>query len=286
MSYKAAGGMWQFLKWRGREYGLEQSTYHDDRFDPEKATRAAARHLRDLYNMLGDWQLAMAAYNCGPGCVDRAVQRTGYADFWELRNRGVLPKQTANYVPAILAMIIIGKDPAAYGIDNKDPDPPLLYDTVALTASTNLALIADAADRPIADIKDLNPAILKTVAPAGFELRVPKGLGPQVIAALGSVPEDKRMGWRLHRVSRGDTLAAIAQRYKTSANSILAANGKLGDEFFEEAGDGDGQWLLIPGAYREIAPAAKPRSSPKTSSKTRSASRKPAVKRTAKTAAR
>src|SRR5437764_9724710 len=102
-SRKAAVGMWQFLAWRGREYGLDQTAYSDDRLDPEKATQAAARHLHDLYNEFGDWYLAMAAYNCGPGCVERAVQRTGYADFWELRAHNALPRETQNYVPLILA---------------------------------------------------------------------------------------------------------------------------------------------------------------------------------------
>ena len=117
VSRKAAGGMWQFLTWRGNEYGLKQTRYTDDRMDPEKATRSAARHLRDLYHEFGDWYLAIAAYNCGPGSVEKAVERTGYADFWELRARGVLPAETTNYVPIILAMTIMEKNAAEYGIE-------------------------------------------------------------------------------------------------------------------------------------------------------------------------
>jgi membrane-bound lytic murein transglycosylase D len=127
VSRAAAGGMWQFLKWRGNQYGLKQTSYTDDRMDPEKATRAAAHHLRDLYHEFGDWYLAIAAYNCGPGTVEKAVERTGYADFWELRARGVLPAETTNYVPIILAMTIMEKNAAGYGSTSLDP---LEYDTV------------------------------------------------------------------------------------------------------------------------------------------------------------
>ena len=130
VSRKAAGGMWQFLAWRGQEYGLMQTRYTDDRMDPEKATRAAAHHLHDLYNEFGDWYLAIAAYNCGPGVVEKAVERTGYADFWELRARGVLPAETTNYVPIILAMTIMEKNAAEYGLEGVQLDPPLEYDTV------------------------------------------------------------------------------------------------------------------------------------------------------------
>ncbi len=143
LSRKAAGGMWQFLKWRGNEYGLQQTRYTDDRMDPEKATRAAARHLRDLYQEFGDWYLAIAAYNCGPVVVEKAVERTGYADFWELRSRGVLPLETTNYVPVILAMTIMEKNAAEYGLDGIQLDPPLAFDTVEVSAPTSLALVSD-----------------------------------------------------------------------------------------------------------------------------------------------
>src|SRR6185369_7634744 len=127
VSRAAAGGMWQFLKWRGQQYGLMQTGYTDERMDPEKATRAAARHLRDLYNEFGDWYLAIAAYNCGPGTVERAVERTGYADFWELRARRMLPIETTNYVPIILAMTIMAKNAPEYGLDHITLEAPVEY---------------------------------------------------------------------------------------------------------------------------------------------------------------
>ena len=126
--------MWQFIQWRGRQYGLNQTAYTDDRLDPEKATRSAARHLRDLYEKFGDWYLAIAGYNCGDGCVEKAVQRTGYADFWDLRARNAIPKETTNYVPIILAMTIMHKNAKDYGLEDIEIDPPLTYETIELEA--------------------------------------------------------------------------------------------------------------------------------------------------------
>lgn len=249
VSYKQAEGMWQFIQFRGREYGLMQSSQTDDRLDPEKATRAAARHLRDLYNHFGDWYLAMAGYNCGPGCVDKAVQRTGFADFWELSSRNALPKQTQNYVPAILALTIMAKNPKDYGLENLDLDQPIEYDTVDLKSPTNLALIADAADHPVSEVRDLNPALLKSVAPAGYQLHIPKGTSSAVLAAIENVPAERRASWRMHRVERGETLAQIAKEFRTPATSIAQANNRLAEA--PEAGD----LLIIPAAYNPDAPA-------------------------------
>ncbi|MDX2151618.1 MAG: transglycosylase SLT domain-containing protein [Bryobacteraceae bacterium] len=246
MSRKAAGGMWQFLKATGREYDLKQTAATDDRFDPEKATRAAARHLRDLYTQFGDWHLAMAAYNCGPGCVDRAVSRTGYADFWVLREKNALPKETRNYVPAILAMTIVVKNPEHYGLEEVELDAPLEYESVELRAATNVFLIADAAERPVTEIRELNPALLKSVAPAGYEMRVPKGTASMVLEAFESVPESRRASWRLHRVGAGETLGVIAKRYNTPVSALASANGGSALET-PEAGD----VLVIPAAYKE-----------------------------------
>ncbi len=127
----------------GREYGLQQTRYTDDRMDPEKATRAAARHLHDLYNEFHDWYLAIAAYNCGPVNVERAVERTGYADFWELRSRGALPAETTAYVPIILAFTIMEKNAAAYGLQGLNMDAAIEYDNIKTTSVTSLDLVAD-----------------------------------------------------------------------------------------------------------------------------------------------
>ncbi len=251
VSYKQAEGMWQFVQFRGREYGLMQTTQSDDRLDPEKATRAAARHLRDLYTHFGDWYLAMAAYNCGPGCVDKAVMRTGFADFWELRNRDALPKQTENYVPAILAITIMAKNPRDYGLEGLDLDQPIEYDTLDIKVPTNVALIADSADRPVSEIRDLNPSLLKSIAPTGYSLHIPKGTSNAIQAALENVPPDRRMTWRMHRVERGETLAQIAKDFKTPPATIAQANNSFSEA--PEAGD----LLIIPASYNPDAPVAK-----------------------------
>ena len=250
VSRKAAVGMWQFVQARGKEYGLMRTQYADDRLDPEKATRAAARHLRDLYQQFGDWYLAIAGYNCGPGGVLRAVQRTGYADFWELRSRGAIPKETANYVPIIVATTIMVKNASDYGLENIEFDPPIEYDTIEMESLTSLTLIADAADRTTNEIRQLNPALLHNVAPEGFDVRVPKGMGKRTLAALQMVPERSRASWRLHRVEAAETLASIAKRYSTSTNSIVGANEPMPEMV-------PGSLILIPARYQAARPASK-----------------------------
>jgi len=251
VSRKAAGGMWQFLAWRGREYGLMQTRYTDDRMDPEKATRAAAHHLHDLYNEFGDWYLAIAAYNCGPGTVEKAVERTGYADFWELRDRGALPAETTNYVPIILAMTIMEKNAAEYGLDGIVLDPPLEYDTVEIAAPTSMALISDLTDTPAPELLALNPALLKNVVPSGYSLHVPKSKGNPLMASLQMVPPEHRDSWRIHRVVEGETLASIGKKFGVTSNSIVAANS------LEKAAAADGDWLMIPASLRADAPARR-----------------------------
>lgn len=243
ISSKSAGGMWQFVAWRGQQYGLMRTPYTDDRFDPEKATRASARHLHDLYNMFGDWYLAMAAYNCGPVAVARAVERTGYADFWELRNRHALPEQTVNYVPIILAMTIMEKNAAEYGLEDVVPEAPLEYDTIQVDAPTHLGLVADLTDVPMPELLDLNPALLKGIVPAGYPLHVPKGTGSMLSASLQMVPADRRASWRMHKVASGETLASISKHYGMTAAIVAAANG------LKDGTPAIGDRLLIPVAY-------------------------------------
>jgi membrane-bound lytic murein transglycosylase D len=247
VSYKAAGGMWQFLAWRGRQYGLMQTKYTDDRMDPERATRAAARHLHDLYNEFGDWYLALAAYNCGPGVVEKAVERTGFADFWELRNRGVLPVETTNYVPIILAMTIMEKNAAEYGLEDVPLDAPIDYDTIETTAPTSLSLVADLADAPLPEVQELNPAILKNTAPEDYVVRVPKGSGEPVMASLQMIPPEHRTTWRIHRVAAGETLASIVKQYGLPVSALMAANRMDKPEAIE------GDRLVIPVSTRSTA---------------------------------
>ena len=249
-------GLWQFAKFRGREYGLNQTAATDDRMDPERATRAAAQHLRDLYNHFGDWYLAMAAYNCGPGCVDKAIQRTGYADYWELRRLNVLPKETANYVPAILAMTIVAKNARDYGLDDVEFERPAEYETIELESPTHVALIAEAADRPVSELRELNPSVLRSVAPAGQAIHVPKGSLAQVEAALQVVPAAHRDSWRVHRIESGETVADLAKRFNITSSSITSANR---DQMPEA-----GQWAVIPVAYPgDRAPAKSARAARK-----------------------
>jgi len=252
VSSAAAGGMWQFIQSRGNEYGLMQNGFADDRYDPEKATRAAARHLKDLYKEFGDWYLAIAAYNCGPGGVERAIERTGYADFWELRSRGAVPAETTNYVPIILAMTIMGKNAKEYGLDTVTPESPVEYDTVEMSAPTSLALVGDLTDAPMSYLIELNPALLRNLAPAAYSLRVPKGTATSLIAGLDSIPGDRRLAWRMHRVETGESVAAIAKRYGATAASIVTANHMLATD---QPVPGDR--LIIPAAYKE-PPAPKP----------------------------
>jgi membrane-bound lytic murein transglycosylase D len=242
VSNKQAVGMWQFIAATGSTYSLNRATAYDERLDPEKATRAAAKYLKDLYAHFGDWYLAMAAYNCGAGAVDRAIERTGYADFWELMKRNALPRETRNYVPIILAMTIMTKNPKDYGLESVDMDTAVDYDSIHITASTNVNLIADATLQPVSVIRDLNPSLLKQVAPAGFDVHVPKGSANAAMASLESVPAESRQAWRLHHVQAGDTLASIASSFHLRPERIAAVNPST-DSL--EAGD----VLMIPAAY-------------------------------------
>jgi len=237
LSRARARGMWQFMASRGVGYGLRRSWWVDDRQDPEKATRAAARHLKDLYNQFGDWYLAMAAYNSGPGNVQQAVRRTGYADFWELYKRNVLPAETKNYVPIILAMTIMSKNPAQYGLDAITPDQPLKYDIVKVDYPVDLRLVAECVDAPVEDLIDLNPSLLRRTTPKDqpFDLRLPEGSKAKYETAIAAIPVEKRVAWRYYKVQQGDTLAGVAHKYRTTERAIAQANDLKGTELTADA---------------------------------------------------
>jgi membrane-bound lytic murein transglycosylase D len=225
LSRAGARGIWQFVPWRGNEYGLKRSWWVDERMDPEKATRAAAQHLRDLYGLYGDWYLAMAAYNCGPGNVQKGIERTGYADFWELYKRNVLPKETKNYVPIILALTLIAKDAAHYGI-SVEPDEPVPTDTVKPGRPIDLRLVAETIDVDVATLRALNPPLLRMITPDDpeFVLHLPQGTAEKFSAEIADIPPDKWVSWRRHRVETGDTLSSIAKKYRVTVAAITEAN--------------------------------------------------------------
>ena len=225
VSRAGARGIWQFMASRGKGYGLHRDFMVDDRQDPEKSTRAAARHLKDLYNQFGDWYLAMAAYNSGPGTVQSAVKRTGYADFWELYRRNVLPRETRNYVPIIVAVTIMAKNPSQYGLDSIVPDSPMAFDTVKLDYQVDLRLVADCVDSTPAELQDLNPSLLRMTTPKGrFELHLPVGTADRYQSAIASIPPEMRVWWRYHKVEPGETLMSLSRAYHTTPKAIAGAN--------------------------------------------------------------
>ncbi len=244
LSRAGARGIWQFVAWRGNEYGLRHTWWIDERQDPEKATRAAAQHLRDLYGMFGDWYLAMAAYNCGPGNVQKAVERTGYADFWELYRRNVLPKETKNYVPIILALTLIAKDAAHYGI-HADRDDPVPTDVVKPGRAIDLRLVAESIDVDVETLHQLNPSLLRLATPddPSFELHLPLGTAEKFSAGIADIPPEKWVSWRRHKVASGDTLTSIAKKYRVTPAAVASANN-----LEKGAALNPGDKLIIPAA--------------------------------------
>jgi membrane-bound lytic murein transglycosylase D len=225
VSRSGARGIWQFMPYRGREYGLERTYWIDERSDPEKATHAAAQHMKDLYAMFGDWYLVLAAYNSGPGNVTKAVERTGYADFWELQKRHALPRETQNYVPIIIALALVAKDPVLYGVQ-VIPEKPPAVETVKPGHPVDLHLVADATGVDLEDLRLLNPALLRSVTPndSQFILVLPKGTGQKFSDNIQRVPVDKWTSWRLHSVEGGETLADVARHYRVTVPAIENAN--------------------------------------------------------------
>jgi len=219
-----AGGMWQFMP--GDAHAPPRSAWYDGRFDPEMATRAYARYIKYLYEQMGDWYLAMASYDWGAGNVQRAVQRTGYADFWELYRRNALPQETKNYVPIILAAAIMAKNPKQYGLDGIVTDAPLITDTVTTNYSVDLRLVADIVEAPVQEIVGLNPSLLRMATPPddSFVLHLPPGTKDLYTKRIAEIPSDRRRSWRFHKIAAGETLEDIARSYHVSAAEIAFVN--------------------------------------------------------------
>jgi membrane-bound lytic murein transglycosylase D len=244
-----AGGMWQFMPTGA--YGLARNGWVDERFDPEKSSRAYAKYIKSLYDQFGDWYLAMAAYDWGPGYVQRSVMRTGYADYWELYRRNALPQETKNYVPGIIAAIIMAKNPKQYGLENLVPEPAVVSDTVSVSYPVDLRLVADVTNASLSEIVALNPSLLRMTTPrdVDFDLHLPVGTKDVYLKRIHDIPEDKRTSWRFHVVRPGDSLDSIASGLHVKPSEILATN-RLASNDPITAGDE----LIVPVAIATAGP--------------------------------
>ena len=225
-SRAAAKGYWQFISGTGRRYGLKTTRDLDERSDPVKSTRAAAAYLRDLYEIFGDWYLALAAYNAGEGRVLRGLQRTGARDYWELRDAGALHRETRDYVPFFIASALISKDPARFGFDVV-PDPPLEFDVVSVPRPVELARVAREVGVSVETLRSLNGELRGRSTPRGvssYPLRVPKGAAEVLTARLEQIPAAPEIRDRRVKVRRGDTLARFAKRNGVSVAALREAN--------------------------------------------------------------
>lgn len=227
-SHANAVGPWQFMAATGKVYGLNNDWWRDERRDFLKSTRAAARHLKDLHQRFeGDWYLAAAAYNAGGGRVSRAISAAGSRDFWEICRGGHLPEETRNYLPKLLAVLLIAKEPAAYGFDDLNYQKPLTFDIVTLPSNTDLALVARLCGVSYDEIVVLNPELKRWCTPPGvnrYPIRLPSGAAASFQKKYAQVPAERRANFRRHRIASGDTLSGLAKRYGIQSKDIVALN--------------------------------------------------------------
>jgi membrane-bound lytic murein transglycosylase D len=235
VSHAGAVGPWQIIRSTARRYGLRIDGYVDERRDPLKSTQAAARYLKDLYAQFGDWHLSLAAYNSGEMKVARALELGETGDYWEISARGLLKPETRDFVPRFLAAVQIARAPEAYGFDGPETEP-FPYETVRVDRSVALTTVAKLAKVSATELTELNPALHRGVTPpTGYPLRVPAGTKSIVELALARIRHDATQvvaasvpataTARTHRMKRGETLGAIAKRYRVSVPSLMKLNG-------------------------------------------------------------
>lgn len=223
-SHAGAVGPWQFIRGTGQRYGLRIDGYVDERRDPEKATRAAARYLRDLYDRFGDWHLALAAYNTGEGNIERIRENRGCEDFWEMRDRGYLPSETSEYVPKVIAAMEVAKEPRRYGIEVVK-SPPARFDTIQVTRPISLQAVARLTGSDVDTIRELNPALKRGVVPPdGYEVRLPEGTRDQFTVALASYREPAPMLFDAR--SRGTYTVRTPRPRSSSPATSRTPNGR------------------------------------------------------------
>jgi len=239
-SWAHAVGVWQFIKSTAQGYDLKVTWWLDERRDPEKSTRAAAKYLKRLYGIFGDWHLALAAYNCGEGRVQRSMKKQEVDNYWDLD----LPTQTENYVPLYIAALLIAKEPAKYGFTGIVPGKKLESDVVWVNEVVDLKLAARCANTTFDTLKMLNPELVRSCTPPKvdkYPLCVPKNKGNTFVENYKKVPESEKMAWARHKVKKGESLWTIARRYGTSVQALIDANSVKNPKALRL-----GSYLLIP----------------------------------------
>ncbi|UCE24774.1 MAG: LysM peptidoglycan-binding domain-containing protein, partial [Candidatus Zixiibacteriota bacterium] len=222
-SWARAMGLWQFISSTGRLYGLKRSWWLDERKDPVKSTHAACRFLKALYEQFGSWELAMAAYNGGPGRVTRQIKKQKTRDFWKLK----LKRQTMDYVPLIMAAAIIAKNSEKYGFRNIEFEDEIVWEEVEINKCLELSVIAREIGCTVRQLQELNPELLRKYTPPNtkkYVLKIPRGHSEKFWAAYESMPSPKETSWVKHKIRRGETVSTIAARYGVSQYAIFEAN--------------------------------------------------------------
>jgi len=229
-SHMGAVGLWQFVPATARQYGLRIDQWVDERRDPIKSTRAAAAYLKDLHNYYGRWNLVTAAYNAGPGNIDKALQSSRANDFWGIKGKNRLREETRNFVPKFIATALIATDPKKYGFEHISYLEPLEFEEVEAEGLLKIDALAEMAESDVATLRELNPALLRNLTPPGengYPIRVPVGKSLVFAKAnndlKGRSPGAARM--LTHEVKRGETLASIARYYGLAVKSLMQLNG-------------------------------------------------------------
>ena len=226
-SRSKASGPWQFIRWTGKRYGLRVDWWGDERRDPEKSTIAAAKYLKDLYERFECWFLAAAGYNAGEYKIIRAMKRYRTEDFWKLTKYRYLKRETKNYVPQMIAVALISKDPERYGFTDVEYEEPLRYEKVKVPELTGLSLVAKACETSVEEIKDLNPELKRGVTPPhedAYEIKIPFGKRDLFLKNFEAVEPLEQFEFKTHRVKNGDTLGRIAKSYRVDLKPLLEIN--------------------------------------------------------------